>query len=83
VSDCEELVGFTHRRWWGWFFRVFQSIFYKRIYFFSECKFFNRLNQRFYQKSWDCEELVWVFQKRWWVWCWKWGEMLQSSIASN
>jgi len=31
----------------------------------------------------DCEELVWVFQRRWWVWCWKWGEMLQSSIASN
>jgi len=20
VSDCEELVGVTHRRWWGWFF---------------------------------------------------------------
>jgi len=19
VSDCEELVGVTHRRWWGWF----------------------------------------------------------------
>jgi len=18
VSDCEELVGVTHRRWWGW-----------------------------------------------------------------
>jgi len=18
-SDCEELVGVTHRRWWGWF----------------------------------------------------------------
>ena len=18
VSDCEELVGDTHRRWWGW-----------------------------------------------------------------
>jgi len=20
VSDCEELVGVTHRRWWSWFF---------------------------------------------------------------
>jgi len=20
VSDCEELVGVNHRRWWGWFF---------------------------------------------------------------
>jgi len=20
VPDCEELVGITHRRWWGWFF---------------------------------------------------------------
>jgi len=19
VSDCEELVGVTHMRWWGWF----------------------------------------------------------------
>jgi len=19
LSDCEELVGVTHRRWWGWF----------------------------------------------------------------
>jgi len=19
VSDCEELVGGNHRRWWGWF----------------------------------------------------------------
>jgi len=19
VSDCEELVGDTYRRWWGWF----------------------------------------------------------------
>jgi len=19
VSDCEELVGVTHRRWWSWF----------------------------------------------------------------
>jgi len=19
VSDCEELVGVAHRRWWGWF----------------------------------------------------------------
>jgi len=19
MSDCEELVGVTHRRWWGWF----------------------------------------------------------------
>jgi len=19
VSDCEELVGVSHRRWWGWF----------------------------------------------------------------
>jgi len=19
MSDCEELVGITHRRWWGWF----------------------------------------------------------------
>jgi len=19
LSDCEELVGFTRRRWWGWF----------------------------------------------------------------
>jgi len=19
VSDCEELVGVTHRRWWDWF----------------------------------------------------------------
>jgi len=19
VSDCEELVGVTHWRWWGWF----------------------------------------------------------------
>jgi len=28
VSDCEELVGVTHRRWWGWFFWVFQSIFF-------------------------------------------------------
>jgi len=18
LSDCEELVGITHRRWWGW-----------------------------------------------------------------
>jgi len=18
LSDCEELVGVTHRRWWGW-----------------------------------------------------------------
>jgi len=18
-ADCEELVGVTHRRWWGWF----------------------------------------------------------------
>jgi len=22
VSDCEELVGVTHRRWWGWFRRT-------------------------------------------------------------
>jgi len=22
VSDCEELVGVSHRRWWGWFCRV-------------------------------------------------------------
>jgi len=22
VSDCEELVGVTHRRWWGWFRRI-------------------------------------------------------------
>jgi len=22
VSDCEELVGVTHRRWWGWFYKV-------------------------------------------------------------
>jgi len=21
VSDCEELVGVTHRRWWGWFYK--------------------------------------------------------------
>jgi len=27
-----------------------------------------------------CEELVGVTHRRWWVWCWKWGEMLQSSI---
>jgi len=20
MSDCEELVGVTHRRWWSWFF---------------------------------------------------------------
>jgi len=19
LSDCEELVGVAHRRWWGWF----------------------------------------------------------------
>jgi len=22
VTDCEELVGVTHRRWWGWFRRI-------------------------------------------------------------
>jgi len=22
VSDCEELVGVTHRRWWGWFWWI-------------------------------------------------------------
>jgi len=22
VSDCEELVEVTHRRWWGWFRRI-------------------------------------------------------------
>jgi len=22
VSDCEELVGVTHRRLWGWFYKV-------------------------------------------------------------
>jgi len=22
VSDCEELVGVTHRRWWGWFPKI-------------------------------------------------------------
>jgi len=22
VSDCEELGGVTHRRWWGWFWGV-------------------------------------------------------------
>jgi len=21
MSDCEELVGVTHRRWWGWFWK--------------------------------------------------------------
>jgi len=21
VSDCEELVGVAHRRWWGWFYK--------------------------------------------------------------
>jgi len=28
VSDCEELVGVTHRRWWGlvlWYLRYFRS----------------------------------------------------------
>ena len=28
LSDCEELVGITDRRWWGWVLRVFKSIFY-------------------------------------------------------
>jgi len=23
VSDCEELVGVTHRRWWGWWGRFY------------------------------------------------------------
>ncbi len=22
-SDCEELVGVTHRRWWGWFYGIY------------------------------------------------------------
>jgi len=22
LYDCEELVGVTHRRWWGWFRRT-------------------------------------------------------------
>jgi len=22
LSDCEELVGVAHRRWWGWFLGV-------------------------------------------------------------
>jgi len=22
VSDCEELVGVTHRGWWGWFWGI-------------------------------------------------------------
>jgi len=22
VDDCEELVGVTHRGWWGWFRRI-------------------------------------------------------------
>jgi len=22
VSDCEELVGVAHRRWWGWFWWI-------------------------------------------------------------
>jgi len=25
VSDCEEIVGVTHRRWWGWY-RFTQNI---------------------------------------------------------
>jgi len=25
VSDCEELVGVTYRRWWGWSFRFVNS----------------------------------------------------------
>ena len=49
VSDCEELVGIIHRRRWVGFL-VFQSIFYKGIYFFIS-KFINSLNQTFYRKS--------------------------------
>ena len=35
----------------GVVFLVFQSIFYKRIYFISKRKFINRLNQTFYHNS--------------------------------
>jgi len=36
VSDCEELVGVTHRRWWGWFYDLRSTSFLYSKNFFNQ-----------------------------------------------
>jgi len=45
LSDCEELMGVTHRRWWGWFYGGYCSIPFPFTHFLMKFTFLKYLVQ--------------------------------------